>query len=942
MLNSPTPPNIKQPPTQKSAAKKLSIPLPTAQQINQWRQSFLNLNNVRLEQARSLMLERQTRVLDVLPILLHLNHPQLPGFINQQVPAGIEHFSPQADSLNALRYVAKGLQIPRISGVRCIQSIFLMGSLGTLAQTANSDLDVWLCHIDGMSDEHLAMLKSKCELIEKWAASQKVELHFFLMNADEFRQGKQQAHVDAEHSGSTQHLLLLDEFYRSSLWLSGRMPSWWLVPTQYEKHSQRYLEQLSSQELIHDVHWINFGSIPTIPAAEFVGAGLWQLNKGLKNPYKSLLKLLLTQHYASQYPKIRPLCWDLKDTVHSGNINSLDCDGYLLMLKRVSQQVAAEHDDRRLQLLRRAFYFKANLPLTKASQGQQRQWRYQELKQIVDSWGWTNAQLSHLDHKEEWQVFEVQSERNALVNEMLTSYRYLASFSEKYATKIRINRQDLTLLGNQLYAIYDAKPGKVLTINPNITPDLVQDKISLVLSDEKRWQLISGTYNKETEHKVIKQSPSVIELLCYAHFNGLLNNHTNYAIYPEHNPLMKYELNELLQIIRGIAPPQHIAPANFLRPSQPIQWQLFINAGIDPMHHFTRRGMQKLSNRDDALGFSALKENLIHSIDLLTINSWGEWRIQRFQGGESLINCLYYLLQHIPLARKQGWPDCQCHCFCASRAGAISMRVEQILADLSQHVIDQPKVDYILEAGKNYYVWQQDKHNIKLQKADTVAKFLSILARPRQHYAHYKLDSNALMGSPLKAIFDNAKPGAWQLYFWHKEENYFWYLLDEHGVLLHQQQKASSDSEVLIPVIRFLRQVDQRMQGRLVRQRSRPLLMYELTRNSESAEFDRIPRRLPPLQDQSSHIQLNAILDDQEQVNIYCNGEEFSIWEWGDQLYQKVAQTLLNMRTGNETYPVYLTDIALYGDESIIQHIKFKQVIEKDLNHALMTLSTAR
>jgi hypothetical protein len=48
------------------------------------------------------------------------------------------------------------------------------------------------------------------------------------------------------------------------------------------------------------------------------------------------------------------------------------------------------------------------------------------------------------------------------------------------------------------------------------------------------------------------------------------------------------------------------------------------------------------------------------------------------------------------------------------------------------------------------------------------------------------------------------------------------------------------------------------------------------------------------------------------------------------------------MRKRQQTYPVYLTDLALYGDESIIQYLKFKQGIEKDLNHALMTLSTAR
>ena len=63
------------------------------------------------------------------------------------------------------------------------------------------------------------------------------------------------------------------------------------------------------------------------------------------------------------------------------------------------------------------------------------------------------------------------------------------------------------------------------------------------------------------------------------------------------------------------------------------------------------------------LVYSALKENLVQSIDLLTINSWGEWQVQRFKGENTIIDSLYYLLQYIPLARKQGWPEYLCHCF---------------------------------------------------------------------------------------------------------------------------------------------------------------------------------------------------------------------------------------------------------------------------------------
>jgi len=923
--------------TAKQATKCRPIKLPSSQQINQWRQSFIALNTARLEQARSLLLDRQKRVLDVLPALIHLNHPQLPGFISHDVPAGIEHYTPPQSIASTLHQIAKGFRIPRAGMHRGIESLFLMGSLGTLGQSTQSDLDVWLCHADHLTGEQLDLLKQKCQLIEQWAEQQKVELHFFFINACEFREGKQQTNVDEEHSGSTQHLLLLDEFYRGSLWLAGRQPIWWLIPVAMEKNSHSYLRQLKEQQLIHDHHWINLGSVATIPPSEFVGAGLWQLNKGLKNPYKSLIKLQLTRHYASQYPNIRPLCWDLKDKVHSGNTDPLACDGYLFMLRRVSDQISAENDHKRLELLRRAFYFKAKLPISKASQGQRKQWRYQELLTLIQEWDWTDYQLHQLDHRESWSPLEVLKERNALVHEMLSSYRYLAAFSNKYTRKVRINRQDLTLLGNQLYAVYDAKPGKLLNINPGISPDMRQEKMVLALTEQKRWQLITGTYNKEGENKPLKQSPSLMELLCYSHFNGLLTQHTNFAIYPEHNSLTKYELKELLQVVRNISqkPP---AGKAFLGASIPVQWHLFINAGIDPMHHFSRRGMQKLSNRDDALGYSALKENLIHSIDLLTINSWGEWRIQRFEGNSALVDAMHHILQHLPLAKKYGWPPAHCHCHCASRASAIRQRVEELLSDIQSHHLQHPKADYLMELGRRYYIFSQERSSIRLSAAETPTKLLQLLGRERDRYNQYILDKSALSGSPLRPIFEHAKAGTWQLFYWKKEEVWYCYLLDEKGVLLHQQQSAESSNEILIPVIRFMRQADQRQQLQQQRNKARPILLFELKLNPESGEFQRHARRLPSLNVQTSQIQLNAVLDDQDQVTLYCNGQEFSIWEWGEDIYQKAAEALLDIRQNHQFYPAYLTDLAMQTEGSLIRQLRFKHRIEKQLNSALAQL----
>jgi adenylate cyclase class 1 len=180
------------------------------QQVHQWHSAFLQLNKARLECTRSLMTSRQQIVLDVLPLLLHLNHQQLPGFIDHQVPCGIAHYNASAQQLQSLQSIARGVQPPRGFSNRQITGLYLMGSVGSLAQARSSDLDVWLCYDESLDNGQLSALGKKCELIERWAESQNVELHFFLMNLSDFRRGQSQS-AQGEDCGSTQHLLLLDE-----------------------------------------------------------------------------------------------------------------------------------------------------------------------------------------------------------------------------------------------------------------------------------------------------------------------------------------------------------------------------------------------------------------------------------------------------------------------------------------------------------------------------------------------------------------------------------------------------------------------------------------------------------------------------------------------------------------------------------------------------------
>ncbi|WP_156495002.1 hypothetical protein, partial [Oleiphilus sp. HI0128] len=88
---------------------------------------------------------------------------------------------------------------------------------GTLAHSEASDVDLWLCFDPGLGEDAMASLAEKAKKIDDWANSLGLELHTFLMNAEKFKAGHLNNRMDKESSGSAQHYLLLDEFYRTAI-----------------------------------------------------------------------------------------------------------------------------------------------------------------------------------------------------------------------------------------------------------------------------------------------------------------------------------------------------------------------------------------------------------------------------------------------------------------------------------------------------------------------------------------------------------------------------------------------------------------------------------------------------------------------------------------------------------------------------------------------------
>lgn len=443
------------------------------------RERFLALHKIRIERIRGELRHTQQIVIELIPLLFHINHPLLPGFINSDTPAGLPDYAPDRDTILAAKSLCRSFAPERKAHRRFnILGLYLMGSIGSIGHTSGSDFDIWLCHDPRLAPDEVEALRQKAARLETWAAELALEVHFFLVNVETFRTGKRDS-LSHESSGSSEPHLLLEEFYRTAVMLAGRPPLWWFIPPSEEENYRAYADMLIDKRFVDASGYLDFGGLEALPDGEFFGAAHWQLYKGIHSPYKSVLKLLLTESYAQEFPSIRWICQEIKQAVYDGTTEEMELDPYVLMYRRVERYLRRREETNRLDLARRCFYFKTGQHLSRGGAGASERWQRQLLRKLVGEWDWSQARLFGLDSRQQWSINEVQEERNLLVRELTHSYRLLTDFARTHGRGHRIDPTELSLLGRKLYTALEKRPGKIDHINPGITRDLSERQISL-------------------------------------------------------------------------------------------------------------------------------------------------------------------------------------------------------------------------------------------------------------------------------------------------------------------------------------------------------------------------------------------------------------------------------------------------------------------------------
>ena len=207
----------------------------------------------------------------------------------------------------------------------------------------------------------------------------------------------------------------------------------------------------------------------------------------------------------------------------------------------------------------------------------------------------------------------------------------------------------------------------------------------------------------------------------------------------------------------------------------------------------------------------------------------------------------------------------------------------------------------------------------------------------------------ALAKDALPLIYQHNNPGEVQFFYFLKDELVYIYVLDEKGSLFYQQREFHDVATLLGNFQQFFDMIYNRLQfitGEAGPGAKTSNVSYHRIEKIRGGGWHIEQHGLHRLDKVANSIYLQVIVsrrNEENVYNLYCGEQEFSSIEYGNRLFDTVAQHILALRTSGDDYPIHVTDIDL-SEEIIssspvplqtIHYLKYKMLIEDKLMQAL-------
>lgn len=907
---------------------------------------FRVLNTQRMQRMLDTLPARQGDFLYLLPLLFHTNHPLLPAYVSPNAPAGVANYMPSEETRKCAARMVRNFSMQSSAMRRyAIQALFIMGSVGTVAYSKTSDLDIWLCHAPHLEAAELELLAEKARAVELWADSLGLEVHFFFINAEQFRSCVG-CPVSKESTGSIQHHLLLEEFYRSALYVAGRYPLWWLVPANFEHAYSRYTAMLIENRLVEESEYVDFGGLESMPAGEFLAATVWHLYKAVASPHKSLLKLFLMESYASEYPKVDWVGTQMKRSVYGGLVDAASLDPYILMYQKVENYLKAQNERERLELARQSFYLKANEALSQESTSRMSQQRRAILLGLIQEWGWEKQQLALLDTRRRRLLLSMIDERKEIVRGLRGCYGAIRKFANEHVQTTAFEDQEVVLIGRMLFAALEKKPGKVDIFAAEQEKGVEEHEFSLFevrLADEAYgWYLFIGRM-RATEARgkePVKKARSLLEILTWMVANGIYDGQTVFAVETVRSTLPPQDLQRIMKLL-GKFLEKNVSHGDsldvYLGASKVQHVCMLLNLGQEAA--VTRSATQAVySGRNDPFSYGVNQASLVLNTEVVSLTSWREVMVTNHEGLDGLFECLCELINQAGDAQEP--LDFQCHCMIPTRGDSIARRVQQLYDDLVRiftGTSHQPR--YVIQGERWLYLFRRRDGVLGFEKAPALERLQQEMSLPVPDYSPMLFDAATLSDQPLPTICALNAEGVVQVFAIADKQFVDIFVLDERGSLYSRHHNSNNVQQVLNPYAAFLEGVQQRYAA----VGSAAVQYYWVAKDSKSQyQIEKIPFAA-----RATAAKIDIRVTGQELApgrvayTIYVDDNEFSSMEHGRDVFKQATGCVQQRRKSGERYPIYITDMdvppAALGCPTLAQLqtiylLKYRDKIEAILN----------
>ncbi len=541
---------------------------------------YLAYNHFRKNIFTALAPKDSEAILYMLPWMLSVNDPAVPGHVpNLKKPIAV--FGATTDPALIRREPAfktsfnirkSGSLLKPSTQVSLIQGLYTIGSVGTISQTPASDCDIWVCIEKADFDEKAKeCLLQKINLIKDWMDTNlKMPVYFFLCDLEDIRNSNFGVLGD-ESSGSAQRNVLKEEFYRMSILISGKIPLWWACFDPAENVDYQALSSQYAKDALDDYDFIDMGPLVSVDQDEYFGAALWQFNKALTHPLKSVIKMLLLEMLLFSH-KEELLCHRFRNIILNQEKDFVFHDPSIFTLHAILGYSRGAHPDS-FEFIKQCSYLRHDIKFHARKQSL----KEGLAKEIFQHYPLGREEIHRLNAFADWPLLEHLEFGENIFMLLLKIYKRITAYRQDVVSGL--TDQDMTIIGRKLAACLERKPHKVAVVHkPIFNPHLPNLTFSSV---NTLWHVSAGG----EAAKPVVASTDIVCCIAYLIWNDIYQP-SNVRMTPNPTPVTLQEINTLAKRIReifGIFDITGIDFDNFLE-TEKVTKMLVVVSFKDPRH----------------------------------------------------------------------------------------------------------------------------------------------------------------------------------------------------------------------------------------------------------------------------------------------------------------------------------------------------------------------